>query len=292
MVEKMSYKIFADYGKGKDLDNFVIYFNPKRHEFDKRIYELLEREWENIVEQARKKGKTLYNESLLNFDDVKDCNDITLIKTSPVEFREYVATRNLLDQQEKYDKKITKQLENKINPLSSFPAVLLDDYFIMGIKGKQVEKGSGALSFPGAGYLSVEKDTIEIEGNRIAKHPSSIVKREIKEELNISSDEIKNIKAIAIAKDCYKGSHWNTAIFSFVETDLTEDDIKRKWNIAQDTWEHEKLIFVPKENKYIESILSGEIPYSMRNKIKGKIPEKVSLTGKAKLMLKYFANIF
>ncbi len=299
----MNYKIFSEYGKnGKNLNEFIIYFNPEETELDQKVYEMFEKEWKRKIEEAKEKGKVLHNDSLLNFDGAKDFEDVNVILTSPTRFSYYITTRDLLNGRinlESYNfrKEIIEALEEKINPLSSFSAILIEDYFLMGTKGKQVEKASGALSFPEAGYLNVEKDTIEIEGKRIAKHPTNIVEREIKEELGIVSDEIKRIKAIAIAKDCYKGSHWNTALFSVVEADLKESEIASKWGFAKDSWEHERLILVPKEKKCIEALINSdlnkeEISYSIRKEIKGNIPRKISLTGKSRLMLFYLGRFF
>ena len=275
--------------------------------------------WRHLLKMS--KPGSLFDRSVLNYIGVEDAYDNNghssdnghcSIVCGPGNFRHYASKVALLNgQKNPADYDLTEEdlgLLESVRPLSSFPAITVNDeylYVIMGKKGwNTLDNSAGKLSFVGAGFLDLEKDAKDLSESNSIKDIDEVIAREVYEETTINNKEMNELTILGVAEDRFKGGHWQPAIFSLVESSLSRKEIKNRKNIAEDAWEFEgPYVFVPVDEEVFEALIDsdkscGNIPMkdSTAKKIDGIGNKKtVDTTGKAGAMLflagrSYFGN--
>lgn len=284
--------IHADFGDGIPPDDVSLKYELQGYPLNPNVEEALEKIWN---EEVKKGGSKLSDNPTLNFGGIGNAQ----ISLGPSTFRDYNSTRLLLDGKRKpadygLVAEDLKFLEKHIDPMSVFPAILLGDYVIMGVKSRQViGPGAEKVSFPGASYTQRETDTFELDNRTYVKSLPLILERGIKQELDIKGDELKAARVISVAKDDFPGSHRNTGIFSVLETDITSDELAERKSIAEHGWEHSQYMLVPLDQELLEAYIKSDInglnkplPEEYAREIIGFGDKKyIDTTGKSQYML-------
>jgi hypothetical protein len=293
-------RMLKDFGeKGTASSNLMLdYRDTNSYDLSPSLENALTKSWVDTLKESERAE----NGRLLNYRKASQVyTDLSVVSLGPSCFRDYNETRLFLDG--KKDPKTygiseedLEHIAKEVHVLSSFPALVVEDKTVMGRKGwKVLDAGAGKISFPGAGYLNLDKDTFVFDGYRFAKQIPQIVGREIREETKVSEQELDNISVLAIGEDTFKGSHRNPGIFSVAKTHLSAAEIKKRQPIAEDAWEHQgPFIFVPTDDSdLLESLIQsdqshGAVPLQDKyaSRIDGLANKKnIDTTGKAGLML-------
>ncbi len=292
-------KVLYDFGeRGITASGFNLdYRDIWDYILDDRVENSLALSWADSL----KKNPKMQNKKLFNYKRTGVVPDVAVTSVGSSTFRDYNEMRQFLDGTK--DPKtygLTEDgiawLEKEVHVLSTFPAVRVEDCILMGKKGWQVmEAGAGKISFPGAGYLQVDKETFIFEGHRYARQLQQIVRRELEEETGIKEYEMPRVSVLGIAEDTFKGSHRNPAVFSIVDTDLSIEKLMNRKNIAVDAWEHQgPFILLPTgEPELLEAYIASDtnnlsqpLPEKYATKIPGLSGKKqIDTTGKSEFML-------
>ncbi|MBU2497238.1 MAG: hypothetical protein KJ767_04220 [Nanoarchaeota archaeon] len=289
--------------KGKPIEKIVYNFDSSDiYKFSDNLNQAVISVWNKKLEENPK----MTNEPLFNLRYVNN-HDLTEVLVGQTCFRDYLVAREFLDGKQSASEYNLVQsdldfLEGEIIAASTFPIVTLEDKFVMGIKGQRVSTGAGKLSFPGAGYSNIEKDTIKDEQGKLYAIPPGVVfGREINEEMSIIPNP-NEITALGIIGDTYKGSNRGMGLLAIVGTDISVSELKARKEIAEDAWEHEGPYWlIPKDAEIISALIESEKEHGNKP-LDEKIAKEIdgigetrltSMTGKASIALFFLGrNLF
>ena len=190
-----------------------------------------------------------YNEQHLRLLDIieKNSKHITLL-VQPVEYRSYVHTNLVLDASKGNAKTLREHIhrDGELEKLSNSQLantlgidILLftaDGSLVMQERSGKVAFRRGELCPSASGGIS--RTDIPLDGISLEEMPKL---REAFEEIGIGKEDVKEIFFLGITRELIRGGQ--PEMFFFARTNLSERQIREKWEHARDKWETKKLYF-------------------------------------------------
>jgi ADP-ribose pyrophosphatase YjhB (NUDIX family) len=210
-----------------------------------RCEAIVEERWDTAVDQ----NSDLFNAPGFTLLEVTD----NRIHLGPTQFK-YQFVRRLLLSGDRTDlpNDLVDELQNAVQYVSSFVAVIAQEELVVGIKEADLN-GETFLSLPGSGYLDRNDDLEDTEMMPTA----DIVEREIREEINITDPD--EIRCIGVFEDLSLESHLNPALFSIVSTEMSPTVVQQTATTAEDADEFSEFVTV----QLSEQAVSGLIQFGV-----------------------------
>lgn len=241
------FRIWEDLGReGRAPETVQLEYHPERaYSFPEHVKSTVEDVWES----AKDERERLFNSPGLNLLRVTD----GCVHLGPAQFRDYFVRRLFLSGEiNDSPDELSALLRRSVRLLSSFVGVVVRNKLLLGIKQTDTD-GAGILSLPGSGYLDREMDMECAE----MRPTSSVIKREIEEEINITDPD--KIRCIGVFEDLHPQSHLNPALFSIVSIDRPQSAVQRAARDAEDAHEFSRLVFVPLTDQTLSSLVRLDI---------------------------------
>lgn len=243
----------------KPEDIIITYDANKRIEIDPEIQSIIDEHWKSIIIESEKTGRLVFNGEMMFPHHIEKIKDTFVIQTCQGWFKDLLGKNKILDEFKKdsdafwkryhiYWKKI-ESMEDNVNSIGSMTALMNKKYILMGKKGKKaITALNNKMSFPGTGAFDPTKDTVMLNGKRITLSTKELLLRELKEETGIRYNDIHNVTVYGMARSESPNEFRTFGINAIAETNLEKEEILEKASDAKDKWEHEALLFVPKDD--------------------------------------------
>ena len=203
---------------------------------DKELEDLRKSIWEEKEKEAKDNNEKLWDGDVYTLEDVSCLEDNNILKISTIKYSEVVT----------YVKGLERNIINSISPRYICTGVLVqtsDNYFVFGSKRGKEE---GAMI---GGYSN--RDELEVN---ISEDFKRNMLRELKEELDISEQDLTAIKFLGVL-ETEKGS---VNIFFKVITSLSKEEVEKRYEKIVDK-EFQSLIFIDEKSikEYLDSKIDG-----------------------------------
>lgn len=211
-------------------NEIVLQSNQKFKEYPLNVTNLIEQNWTNLIKTKTVSNKYLYNGIVYSLKEYNYNNDILTLKIQPTDYKSYLGTNiSNID--------LIKNKNHLANILAACVVTITkDNYCVIGKRSNKLAEGSTQWHIIGG--------TIEPKTNTQIyqpEHPYELIIKELKEEINISESQIKNLSCTGFGLSVYN----NKPEFLFVAfLNINLQQLKLIITNAKDYDEHSEYKFI------------------------------------------------
>ncbi|MDP8227760.1 MAG: hypothetical protein P9L89_09000 [Candidatus Celaenobacter polaris] len=223
-------------------DKLKIVHTKRTLSYDEKTTALIEKHWNDEIQEAHKKNKLLFNGPIYRLENYEIKNDLLIIYVSATNFKELMGTNFYRPELAKeYGK---SYLSNAI-ALCTFLETS-DEYFVFVKRSTKVYFGEGLWHLI-AGQFS-------IEGNKTRTlSVFEVLYKELFEEGSLAKDDIEKSVCLGLIRDTI---HFKPELVFYTKTKLLAKEVEEKIKAAHDGFEHEEVALIKKSE--LDAFMNSE----------------------------------
>lgn len=231
-----------------EIRNVKFFVDKENFSIPEDIKDITSKFYKNLKKELESKYR-IYNSLNIRLKDYHIDNKCLILHVQPVDYESYLHTNLVLDAREENLPSLREYLhkDGNLEPLKTSPLAnnlginflvfTTGGYLLVTKRSKEVAFRQGEFCPSASGTISL----FDFCRKDIISGDSSLILRELQEEVGINLSDIEHIEILGIARDLIQGGE--PEIFFYTKTKLTKEELQEKLYLAKDKFEIENFHF-------------------------------------------------